>query len=83
MGSRKQKKIDGCVVQLRRGPDNEREAEGLKTHSVSWLGVSASVEGETRKTQGEAIRRTMLQFCFAYAGGRSTREPKPDTRVGF
>ena len=71
------------LSRLRRGLDNERDAEGLKTRSVSWLGVSASVEGETRKTQGEAIRRTMLQFCFACAGGRSTREPKLDTRVGF
>lgn len=71
------------LCQLRRELDNEREVEELKTRSVSWLGVSASVEGKTRKTQGEAIRRTMLQFCFACAGGRSTRERKLDTRVGF
>lgn len=62
--------------------DNEREAEGLETRPASWPGVSASVEGEARNTQGEGIRRTPPQLYLACAGGRSTREPKLDTRVG-
>ena len=53
MGSQKQKKKKNrrdVLCQLRRELDNEREVEELKTLSLSWLGVSASVEGKTRKT---------------------------------
>ena len=81
--TKKEKKIDGYAVPTEEGTGQWKGGGGTENTLCILAGGLCISEGKTRKTQGEAIRRTMLQFCFACAGGRSTREPKLDTRVGF